>query len=195
MRLFVAIELDDDVRAALVRIQDKLGRRCNGVRWIPASQIHLTMRFLGDVPDVGVPQVSQAVAAGACSVQPFDFEVVGCGCFPPGGRPVRIVWAGVREPTGALDACVAAVEAQLERAGHPRERRPFSPHITIGRVREDRSGGTIREAVEAVELKPRAQSIRSLTVMQSVLSPAGPTYTPVSKAALGGSREPDSGEV
>ena len=114
-------------------------------------------------------------------------RVAELGCFPPRG-PVRVIWAGVREETGALLACSEAVDSALELNGFERERRSFSPHLTLGRVREDRSGAVLREAVAHRELAETIQSVASIKVMSSVLSPSGPTYTPVSVANLGGAK-------
>ncbi|MGD2108158.1 MAG: RNA 2',3'-cyclic phosphodiesterase [Phycisphaerae bacterium] len=191
MRLFVAITLDEAVRNALGKVQNELRSRCEGVRWVPVHQLHMTVKFLGDVPDRDVAGVSRAVAAAAEESKPFRLKIEGCGCFPERGS-VRIVWAGADEPTGALTQCVHAVEHKLEVAGFPRERRPFSPHLTIGRVREDRSYGRIRAAVDAHAFAANEQSVASLVLMSSVLSPKGPTYTPVSTANLG-ERSPENG--
>jgi 2'-5' RNA ligase len=184
MRLFVAVELDEYVRSQLRDIQEGLRRSCDGVRWIPPVQLHVTLRFLGEVPDADVPALSDAVARGAADGAPFSMALAGCGCFPPRGQ-VRIVWAGIHEPSGMLLKSAEAINREIDRLGYPRERRPFSPHITIGRVREDRSGGRIRAAAEAFSFRETEQSVASVTLMQSVLSPKGPTYTPVSKAILG----------
>ncbi len=185
MRLFVAIELDEKVRSALAELQGSLKRACDGVRWIPAHQLHLTARFLGDVPDAEAGGVGEAIARAGGASKPFAFELSGCGCFPTRGG-VRIVWVGINEPSGALADCVEAVNRELELLDFERERRPFSAHITIGRVREDRSGRRIRSGVEAMDFGPFEQQVKTLTLMQSVLSPQGPTYTPVTAAALGG---------
>ncbi len=188
MRLFVAIELDEPVRSALGRVQADLKARCDGVRWIPPHQLHMTVKFLGEVPDRDVAKLSEAVGSAASKAAPFEMDISGCGCFPPRGL-VRIVWVGASDPAGALLKCVDALEAELETLGFPRERRPFSPHLTIGRVREDRSGGQIRAAVEVHTFESLDQPVGSLTLMSSVLSPKGPTYTPVTVASLGkGSR-------
>ena len=184
MRLFVAVTLSDDVRAALTDAQNRLRETCQGVRWIPARQLHVTLRFLGEVPDPDVTGVAEAVARAASQAKPFTMDLSGCGCFPPRG-PVRIVWVGLREEGGALLRCAEAVERELESAGFPRERRPFSAHITIGRVREDRSHGQTRMAVEACAFGPVPQAVESITLMSSVLSPKGPTYTAVSTTNLG----------
>ena len=184
MRLFVAITLDDDIRSALSRVQAGLGRECNGVRWIPAEQLHVTVKFLGEVPDANVTSVAEAMTRGAARATPFSMDLGGCGCFPPRGG-VRIVWAGIHEESGALLRCADVVEQELVQIGFQKERRPFSGHITIGRVREDRSHGRIRSAAEAFQFDPVSQSVSTVTLMSSVLSPQGPTYTPVGKANLG----------
>ena len=188
MRLFVAITLDDRVRSALGKAQTDLKAQCDGVRWILQHQVHMTVKFLGDAPDGDVAKIGEAVAKAAAGSRPFSFEIAGCGCFPPRGS-VRIVWAGANEPSGALLQCVEALENEMESLGFPRERKRFSPHLTIGRVREDRSGGQIRAAADAHSYPSMNQSVVSLTLMSSVLSPQGPTYTPVTTAKLGDSSQ------
>lgn len=187
MRLFVAIELSKRTRSALQRVGVALAKECTGVRWVPAERLHLTIKFLGDVPDRDVVKVSDAVARAAGGAAPFDMEISGCGCFPARG-PVRIVWAGTKEESGVLQECVATLEDELEELGFARERRRFSPHLTIGRVREDHSGGRLRSAVESHVFEPMEESVSSLTLMSSVLSSKGPTYMPASTVRLGRAR-------
>ena len=183
MRLFVAIELDEAVRSVLRKVQSGL-KACDDVRWIPAEQLHVTLKFLGDVRDDDVPGVCEALSQGAEGSAPFGIEVAGCGCFPPRG-PVRIVWAGLREESGVLKRLAANVDTAMALLGFEPEQRPFSAHITIGRVREDRTGGRLREAVNAFDYDAASQSVKKVTLMSSVLSPKGPTYTPVQTTELG----------
>ena len=185
MRLFVAIVLDERVRSRLAAVQERLRGKWPGVRWVRPELVHLTLKFLGDVGDGDVSSVVDSVALAAETCEPFEMKVAELGCFPSRG-PVRVIWAGVREDTGALLACSEAVDSALELNGFERERRSFSPHLTLGRVREDRSGAGLREAVAQRELAETIQSVASIKVMSSVLSPSGPTYTPVSMAKLGG---------
>ena len=184
MRLFVAILLNDDVRAALARLQQNLERRCDGVRWVREDQLHVTVKFLGDVSDGDVPEVTEAITRGATEGGPFSMKVEVAGCFPPGGG-VRIVWAGATEPSKAMQQSVEAINRELEELGFERERRAWSPHITIGRVKFDKSAGRIRGAVEQVSYPGIEQAVDSVTLMSSVLEPGGPTYARVFTCPLG----------
>lgn len=184
MRLFVAILLDDQVRAALGGVQQKLDAACDGVRWVRPDQLHVTVKFLGEVADADVAQVSEAIAAGAAEASPTTMIVSGAGCFPPRGD-VRIVWAGAADATHAVQYGAGAVQARLERLGFEPERRRWSPHITIGRVKFDRSAGRIRSAVERASYPELVQPVDSVALMSSVLSPKGPRYDTIFTCPLG----------
>lgn len=148
------------------------------------ESIHLTAKFIGEVPDSDVDEVARTVADVAVEVEPFDMEITGIGCFPERG-PVRIVWIGVREESGALVECVERLEEALWQLGFPKERRRYTPHLTIGRVRWDESDGAIRKAVDGSRVRTTTQPVSGLTLMMSALSPKGPTYTPVNKTKFG----------
>lgn len=184
MRLFVAWLLDDSIVAALSRVQKKLANSCDGVRWVNPQQLHLSVKFLGDVPDSDVTQVTEAVVRGAAKCKPFTTSICGCGCFPPHG-PVRIVWIGAEESTGTMLQSAKEIIDALEEVGFEPERREWLPHITIGRVRDDRSHGCIRSAIEEHSFETLDQSVQSVSVMSSVLSAQGPTYTALHTAELG----------
>ena len=186
MRLFVAIELTDEVRDALREVQGALGRAADGVRWVRPEQLHMTVKFLGETPDGEVPRVAEAVARSAARSRAFEMQLTECGCFPPRG-PIRIVWVGTHDGSRALQECVEAVEEEIDGIGFPKESRPFSAHLTIGRAKEGRSTEGVRSAVEGGKVKPVRQSVEELTLMSSVLSPKGPTYSVVTKARLSGS--------
>lgn len=183
MRLFVAIELSDEVRAALVEVRRSLGGWSKSIRWTPAEQLHLTMKFLGEVEESAVADVTAAMTSAAGSVGAFDLTLDRSGCFPPKG-PVRIVWVGALEPSDALVELVDALEGAMEEIGFARESRAFSPHLTIGRVREDSSDGGLRRAVDAVSVRKVGQRVSSLTLMASKLSPQGASYSVVHREAL-----------
>ncbi|MCH7591641.1 MAG: RNA 2',3'-cyclic phosphodiesterase [Planctomycetes bacterium] len=181
MRLFVAIELSDRVRSVLADVQASLGATSHGIRWIPRDRMHLTLKFLGDVPDRDVDGVAKAVRSVAKELKGFDMEIAGAGCFPPRG-PVRIVWAGLQEKSGTLAECAKQLDQGLHPLGFPQELRPFSPHLTLARLRHDDSDGALRTAVEKCTYSPVTQAVSKLTLMSSVLSRKGPTYAPICSA-------------
>lgn len=185
MRLFVAIELTDEVRDALREVQNALGRAADGVRWVRPEQLHMTVKFLGETPDGEAPRVAEAVARSAARSKSFEMQLTECGCFPPRG-PVRIVWVGAHDGSGALQECVNAVEEEMDGIGFPKESRPFSAHLTIGRATDGRLASGIRAAVERCTVIPVRQSVNELTLMSSVLSPKGPSYSVVSRTKLSG---------
>ncbi len=184
MRLFVAFLLHEDVRSCLSDVSRTLVRRSDGVRWVEPEQWHVTVSFLGEVLDRDVAEITQALDLGAAQAQPFSMFVGGLGCFPICG-PVRVVWAKVADETGVMVKTVQSIHAALDVVGFPAEARPWSGHITLGRVRNDRSGGRLRTLVDKTGFETVSQSVDSVALMSSVLSPSGARYTPVHVVALG----------
>jgi 2'-5' RNA ligase len=187
--LFIAIELDENFRRTLSAVQAELKKKGGDVRWVRPELMHLTIKFLGEVPDAQVADVGQAVLRAARRAERFELAASQCGCFPQRG-PVRVIWAGNEAAPPGLLSCISAVEAELEALGFPREQRPFSPHITLGRVQMDRSRGQLRSAVQSASLEAVSQEVSSIVVMSSVLARTGPTYTVVSRAKFSG-KSPD----
>ncbi len=183
MRLFIAIELNDEIKAALRKAQGALSAFDRAVRWVTSDQMHLTLKFLGEVPDARVEEVTAAAGRVAQASSLFEMVVGGCGCFPANGR-VRVVWVGLNEPSGTLAACNDLCEARYAEIGFDRERRTFSPHLTLGRVRDDRTGGKLREAVEGTRFEPLRQTVESMCVVQSTLTPHGARYAIIARHAL-----------
>jgi len=190
-RTFVAIELDEELREALGRLQGLLRQKVASgcLRWVRPEGIHLTLKFLGDTSPAQVEQVKDALALAAAGVPPFEFTVGGVGCFPNTRRP-RVVWVGVHEPTGALKRLRDAVEAQVAPLGFPTESRPFSPHLTLGRVHRRASKSEVQE-LGAVIAASAVGNIDEMHVgevcyIKSDLQPGGAVYTTLSCAELGG---------
>ncbi|HYF91197.1 MAG TPA: RNA 2',3'-cyclic phosphodiesterase [Symbiobacteriaceae bacterium] len=189
-RCFVAVEVKD---AGLLRTLDaaQMGlRRAFGtpdpVKWVPAHQFHFTLKFLGEVEAAAAARAMAAVRRAAAGAAPFSAAMRGLGCFPGPVRP-SVLWAGVAEGADGLGQLAARVEQELAREGFPPERRPFKPHLTLGRVRE---GAFVpRAAVEALAEAERQDfgrfGVERLVLMKSELTPRGPIYTPYGVAALG----------
>ena len=181
MRLFTAITLDAAIKAALSRVQQDLSQFGKAVRLVTEDQMHLTIKFLGEVSDGDVQKVTEAVReiAGQCS--PFEFGIGGLGCFPPRGA-VRVVWVGVVDASGLLEACHQASEAAFDRIGFAKEKRGFSPHLTLGRVKNPKVSGQIRKWLDGRSFDAGTQAAEQLTLYQSLLSSKGATYQEVMRA-------------
>jgi 2'-5' RNA ligase len=184
MRLFVAIELSDTLRHAMTRAQRSLSSFDRVVRWVGPDQMHLTLKFLGEVADDRVGEIAAALESAASSATGFTFRAGGAGCFPPRGK-ARVVWIALEEETGALMACQRAVEDAWSGIGFEPEARPFAPHLTLGRVKEDSTEGQLRRAVEGLSAANVTQVVGSLALVSSELTPRGARYTRLGEWRLG----------
>jgi 2'-5' RNA ligase len=135
-RVFVAIELPVAVRRKLTEHIDRLRDSIPNARasWVRDENLHLTLKFLGDIPFTNVEKLSAAASIATTTASPFEVNVEGCGAFPPRGQP-RVLWIGIDDPSGQLALLRTALEAECARAGFPRDERPFHPHLTIARIR------------------------------------------------------------
>lgn len=191
LRTFIAIELDDELRDNLGHLQARLRERVSpgSVRWVRPDGIHLTLKFLGDTPQAKVEEVQAALAQAAADVGPFTFAVAGLGCFPNARSP-RVVWVGLQELSGALARLRDAVEAQVAPLGFPTEKRPFRPHLTIGRVQRRASKSEVREIGEVVATSiigtVDEMTVTIVSYIKSELKPGGAVYTTLFEAKLGG---------
>ena len=153
LRCFVAVELSPEVREAVARAQTavRAAAPTADVRWANPAGLHLTLEFLGGVEETRVPAVVEALAGAVEASAPLALVAAGLGGFPSARRP-RVVWAGIAEGAEGLRRLAAAVEGALAPLGFPPEARPFSGHVTIGRVRSprglDRLAGAIAAAAE-----------------------------------------------
>ncbi len=191
VRTFVGIHLDDALRDRIEGLTDELRRRPGGqaARWTPKANIHLTLKFLGDVESNALPAVSAAVERAAAPFSPFTIEVADLGCFPNTRRP-NIVWAGVRGDLATLRALQEAIEQALAPLGHPRERHPYSPHLTIGRVNRRVSAAESLALGQTIAvygpISLGEMCVSHVSLVRSDLRPTGPLYTDLSTAVLGG---------
>ncbi len=184
IRCFVAIRLDPALRPAAARIQAELGRTRVAVKWVEPENLHLTLKFLGEVPARQTDRIV-AVLEQACRGQaPFELELAGLGAFP-GARAPRVVWIGVRDGLAALAALAGRVEDALVALGFEREARPFSAHLTLGRIREPERARPLGRALEAGGPAVLGRmAADAVWLMRSDLRPAGPVYTSLARLAL-----------
>lgn len=189
IRAFVAVELPQDVKAAIAAVTRQLsaGPHARTVKWVDPAQMHITVKFLGDTDRARLPAVQQALETVAPRHAPFALKLAGLGTFP-GGTRVRVVWIGLVEGAEPLVALTNDVESALNALGFKPERHDPSPHVTLGRVR-DWASATERQAIanalRAVTVPEfPAARIDHLTMMQSHLSPQGARYSPLQTTTL-----------
>ena len=191
LRLFVALELPAPVLAALERIQDDLraDRSARAVRWTRPEGIHLTLKFLGETPAARLEAIQAGVRAAAGEHGPLRLRAGGLGCFPNPRAP-RVIWVGLGGDLDALGALQGAVEAAIAPLGFPTERRPFSPHLTLGRVRQDASPADVRALGALVERTAIGTigewQAAAVSLMRSELGRDGARYTCLLSAPLAG---------
>ena len=187
MRLFVAVGVPAALHGALVAAQDRLGASGADVRWVTPVRLHFTLKFLGEVPESRVQDISAALANLSKRHARFGVGLHGVGAFPTPRRP-RVIWAGVSAGEAALGALAVGVEDALAACGCPRERRPFSTHLTLGRVKRATPDLTRRIAQEA-ETDFGPMRVTMVVLMCSVLHRDGPEYSAVSEHPLAGGAE------
>ncbi len=191
LRLFVAIELPDDVRASLAATMQRLrdAGAADALRWVRPESIHITLKFLGAVEDERVPALRTALRLGVHDAAPFDLATGALGSFG-GRRNLRVVWTGVAGDTHALDSLAERVEAALTPLGFPRESRPFAAHLTLARV-HDGTPPQERERIHALlaTVPPPPATVFHVdrcSLMRSRLQRGGAIYDALNIYDLGG---------
>ncbi len=189
IRSFIAIEFDESIRRGLGRLQERirsqLPPQLSALKWIHPDNIHLTLKFLGDVPDDLIRDVCLLTSDAVVGLEPFDFDITGCGSFPEKGA-ARVLWAGITAGAESLAGLQQAIEGPMADLGFPREVRKFSPHITMARIKAPAVGGEVRRLVEKIPpVQLGTQSVCEVVVFQSELTRTGPIYTPMHHAELG----------
>jgi 2'-5' RNA ligase len=186
LRTFIAVELDEAVRARAGELIGALRASPADVKWVDTHNLHLTLKFLDEVPLTEIPAVCAAVAAAAAKVEPFEMEVRGAGAFPNAGRP-RTIWLGAREGVEPMAALHKHLEDALAKLGFRKEHRRFQTHLTIGRVRH--SGPALAQLGDLLwqyaDFDAGRISVDELVVFSSELDRTGPIYEALGRAPLG----------
>ena len=185
LRAFIAAELPDEVRTALGRVQADLAAAGVRARWVRPEGIHLTLKFLGQIPPEAAARAAEGMAAAVAGQTGVDLAMGRLGVFPGPRRP-RVVWAGLEGDIAALEGLHRRVERALGARGFPPEGRPFRAHLTLGRFGESGAPGPVAAALAAAAVpNAGAFAIRELVLFKSDLRPEGAVYTPLARAALG----------
>lgn len=175
MRLFVAVNLPDDVRRAIGAATEPLRRAGLPVKWVDPAGLHLTLKFLGDMEAARLPPMRDALERACAGARTFPLPLGGFGAFPTPDR-ARVVWLGC-DPVPPLELLQHGVEREFASLGFPVEGRPFRPHVTLGRARDDARAG-LRGLAPLLAEAAFADTVQvaSVELMESALTPAGARY-------------------
>ena len=194
MRAFVAIPLSEDVASLLVAIRESIvgaDPTWRGEKWVRAENLHLTLRFLGTLPEVEVPAVSEALALAVRGIPPFELSVTGVRAVPSAAR-ATMIWATFADPSGGASKLATAVSRAMEPWAQKADGRPFRAHGTLVRARARRrvSADALSAADTEIACAARsgktAMSVPRVMLLASTLTARGPVYEEVSSALLGG---------
>jgi len=195
-RLFIAIELTQPVRHKIKEHIDRLRTALPDVRasWTRAENLHLTLKFLGDIPVSKVESLSQALLRAAKLATPFETVIQDCGVFPPRGKP-NVLWIGIgthasgvlpsKESTSPIQWLHRTIEDECKAAGFARDQRKLHPHLTIARLRRPHGARELAELHQAIGFEPLSLKVADVCLIRSELSSAGSRYTVIARPELG----------
>ena len=190
IRSFIAIDFPEETRKALEDIQKELKQCGSGVRWVRPSSIHLTLKFLSNIHPTQVEDIALAVAQEVRDEPPITLGAAGLGAFPSRKKP-RVIWIGMEGEVQRLSRIQARVENALEPLGFVREKRPFQPHLTIGRVKDRRRLQTLIDAMATLDMEPfNSFDADEIILYKSDLRPTGAIYTKLHRMPLAAPASP-----
>jgi 2'-5' RNA ligase len=187
LRAFIAVEIPTDIQQTIHRETANFRKAIQSlVRWVPPQNMHLTLKFIGDVSLNSLDFLRQMLRTEAANVTCFDIRLAGLGAFPNLKRP-RVLYIGIQAPA-MLDALQHGIESASRRLGYESEDRPFSAHLTLGRVRQNATAveqQQIRRAIEGTQVDlPGSARVDSVHLYKSELNPGGSVYTRLYSAPL-----------
>ncbi|MFC1738404.1 RNA 2',3'-cyclic phosphodiesterase [Planctomycetota bacterium] len=179
MRVFIAIDINNEIRAAISDLQQKLKAdadiKKHDVKWVRPENIHLTLKFLGETTDTQLLDVCNAVEQAVAGENGFHLEIASVGYF--GGGSARVLWVGTRPESDELCRLQKKIEEQLSQVGWPKEKRSFTGHLTLCRIKNTNAGAKLAQISEKYsDYNLGTISVDSVKVYQSRLTPKGPIY-------------------
>ncbi len=188
-RTFIALEMNEDLQRHLKGVLQQVARVLPGIRWVAPPGIHLTLAFLGELTDEQLAEVIQATETAARHIKPFSYRLSRLGIFGSPRHP-RVIWVGIDEPSGTLAHLHRILNNELKQRGFEIDTRPFSPHLTLARVKaplkpeEQRQLQDILAGKQQGIVSTREYGVQHINVVKSELSRSGARYTPLRECVL-----------
>jgi RNA 2',3'-cyclic 3'-phosphodiesterase len=187
MRAFIAIDLPQAIKKHLSQLEEKLQTRLSGVKWVEPANIHITLKFLGEIDTQTKTPVSAALNEIAAETAAFPVRISSAGAFPDTKYP-RIVWLGASQGNSQAGQIAAKLEESMEKLGFARENREFSCHLTIARVKQGNDKLKLAEGIAEIDRQLSASCLEftaeKITLFKSTLSAKGPLYEKLHEANL-----------
>lgn len=187
MRVFIAIELPDKIKNSLENLQEQLKKTEADVKWVTPKNIHLTLKFLGEVDDEKLERISKAIEEAAQENQSYKIHIHSLGAFPKIDY-LKVLWVGAEEGDAETKKIAKNLEEKIMKIGIPKEGRPFSSHITIGRIRStlnrERLVKELKNLQETFGKENLEFCASKITLFKSTLTPKGPIYEVLKKVSL-----------
>lgn len=188
IRAFIAIELPEEVKRTLMKLQERLKSGCRApVRWTSPDNTHLTLKFLGDIESTITDRIITSMVEAARGIRPFRLSISGLGVFPD-TRRVRVVWVGLTGELDRINQLQKNIEAALTRLGFSAEARAFAPHLTLGRIRDQARPDerqSLGQLVSGMSVETGGGfEVKAVHLIRSQLRPEGPIYTRVGSVEL-----------
>lgn len=184
MRTFIAIDISDSIREALAQIQSHLRYSGADVKWVEPGNIHLTLKFLGEISEEKCEIVKRVLDGITGSAKSFEATIKDVGAFPSANSP-RVVWVGLDKGAGEARAIAEKIDDALSKIGFEKESRPFVAHLTIGRVRTPKNKEALKEKMATCQLpSAKPHLVTSIVLFQSTLTPKGSIYTKLHESYL-----------
>jgi RNA 2',3'-cyclic 3'-phosphodiesterase len=180
VRLFAAIEISDEAIKEFTRLIDFLKDKCAGVKWVRPDNIHLTMRFLGEVDEDDIACVSDAIRRTAHGCGPFEIVTGEPGVFPTWKSP-RVIWVGLTSGENEICNLAGRLDSLLVPCGFHKEEKTFVPHITVGRVKGYKNLDFIKQAALKAGVRHVSIGVEHITLFSSELSREGAVHTPLER--------------
>lgn len=184
MRTFIAIDLNQNIKNSISELLLKLDKGNNNIRWVKRQSMHLTLKFLGEIPDGKIPNVESILKNISEKYGAFPLCLIGTGSFPPAGKNPRVLWLGAKK-NEILNKLQSHLEAELEKICFPRESRKFHPHLTLGRVKAFFNlEPTLSELEKHRDTNFGEMKVKKITFFKSTLKPSGAEYSVIFESNL-----------
>lgn len=185
MRAFIAIELSEEIRSSLAQIESHLKYSGADVKWVEKDNIHMTLKFLGEITEEKCGKIKSILDEIGKSIKPFEISIKDIGAFPKIDYP-RVIWVGLDKGATESKELAEKIDDELSKIGFEKESRPFTAHLTIGRVRSSKNKEALKQKLTTYDLQltAKGQSINSVILFQSTLTPKGSIYTKLHEAHL-----------